>query len=122
MDDVQVIGFVPDREIPLWYNAARLFVYLSEYEGFGLPPLEALACGTPVVASNRSSLPEVVGEAAVLVDPTDAHAIADAMQRVLDDTTLHSRLAHAGPDQASRFTWREMAERTLEVYRDVSAA
>jgi glycosyltransferase involved in cell wall biosynthesis len=121
-DDVRLIGFVPDREIPLWYNAADLFVYLSEYEGFGLPPLEALACGTPVVTSNRSSLPEVVGEAAMLVDPTDAHAIADAIQRVLDDRDLRSQLADAGPDQASQFTWRAMAEQTLDVYRAVSAA
>ncbi len=120
-DEVRFVGFVPEAEIPLWYNAADLFVYLSEYEGFGLPPLEALACGTPVVASNRPSLPEVVGEAGVLVDPTDTGAIADAMQRVLDDTALRSRLADAGPRQASHFTWRETAEQTLAVYRDVSS-
>jgi alpha-1,3-rhamnosyl/mannosyltransferase len=95
-------------------------VYPSEYEGFGLPPLEALACGTPVVASNRSSLPEVVGEAGVLVDPTDTAAMADAMQRVLEDERLQSRLSKAGPEQARSFTWRRMAEETLGVYRAVS--
>ena len=95
-------------------------MYPSEYEGFGLPALEALACGTPVVASNRSSLPEVVGEAGVLVDPTDTGAMADAMQRVLEDERLQSRLSAAGPEQARSFTWRRMAEQTLAVYRAVS--
>jgi glycosyltransferase involved in cell wall biosynthesis len=120
-DSVRFVGFVPEPEIPLWYNAADLFVYPSEYEGFGLPALEALACGTPVVASNRSSLPEVVGEAGVLVDPTDTGAMADAMQRVLEDERLQSRLSAAGPEQARPFTWRRMAEETLAVYRAVSA-
>ena len=119
-EHVRFVGFVPEHEMPLWYNAADLFVYPSEYEGFGLPPLEALACGTPVVASNRSSLPEVVGEAGVLVDPTDTAAMADAMQRVLEDERLQSRLSKAGPEQARPFTWRRMAEETLGVYRAVS--
>jgi glycosyltransferase involved in cell wall biosynthesis len=119
-DSVRFVGFVPEPEMPLWYNAADLFVYPSEYEGFGLPALEALACGTPVVASNRSSLPEVVGDAGVLVDPTDTGAMADAMQRVLEDERLQSRLSAAGPEQARPFTWRRMAEETLAVYRAVS--
>jgi glycosyltransferase involved in cell wall biosynthesis len=114
---LQFAGFVPDEEQPLWYNAATLFVYPSEYEGFGLPPLEALACGTPVVASNSSSLPEVVGDAAVLVDPTRSSAIADGIQRVLEDKPLRERLAEAGPEQSKAFTWRRMAEETLAVYR-----
>jgi glycosyltransferase involved in cell wall biosynthesis len=118
-EHVRFVGFVPEQEMPLWYNAADLFVYPSEYEGFGLPPLEALACGTPVIASNRSSLPEVVGEAGVLVDPTDTAAMADAMQRVLDDERLQSHLSQAGPEQARPFTWRRMAEETLGVYRAV---
>ena len=121
-DRVRFVGFVPEPELPLWYNAADLFVYPSEYEGFGLPALEALACGTPVVASNRSSLPEVVGEAGVLVDPTDTGAMADAMQRMLEDERLHSRLSAAGPEQARTFTWRRMAEETLAVYRAVTQA
>jgi glycosyltransferase involved in cell wall biosynthesis len=118
---VRFAGFVPEDEIPLWYNAADFFVYPSEYEGFGLPPLEALACGTPVVASNRASLPEVLDDAAILVDPADTHAIADGMERLLADSALRSRLSAAGPLQASGFSWRAMAEETLNVYRAVNA-
>jgi glycosyltransferase involved in cell wall biosynthesis len=120
-DAIRFVGFVPEDEMPLWYNAADLFVYPSQYEGFGLPPLEALACGTPVVASNRSSLPEVVGDAGVLVDPNDTSAIATGMQQVLEDRALQDRLAAAGPQQARTFTWRRMAEETLAVYRSVVA-
>jgi glycosyltransferase involved in cell wall biosynthesis len=119
-EHVRFVGFIPEHEMALWYNAADLFVYPSEYEGFGLPPLEALACGTPVIASNRSSLPEVVGEAGVLVDPTDTAGMADAMQRVLEDERLQSHLSQAGPQQARPFTWRRMAEETLAIYRSVS--
>jgi glycosyltransferase involved in cell wall biosynthesis len=121
-DALRFAGFVPDEELPLWYNAAALFVYPSEYEGFGLPPLEALACGTPVVASNRSSLPEVMGEAAVLVDPSRSSAIADGIQQVLEDDALRARLASAGPEQARLFTWDSMANKTLSVYRMVMQA
>ena len=121
-EHVRFVGFVPESEIAGWYNAADLFVYPSEYEGFGLPVLEALACGTPVITSNRSSLPEVVGEAGVLVDPTDTGAMADAMQRVLEDERLQSRLSAAGPEQARSFTWRRTAEETLAVYRAVNGA
>ena len=117
---IRFAGWVPEDEIPLWYNAADLFVYPSEYEGFGLPALEALACGTPVVTSNRSSLPEVVGDAAVLVDPLDSQSIAEGIARALQDSALRSRLSQAGPAQARRFSWRRMAEETLAVYRSVS--
>jgi glycosyltransferase involved in cell wall biosynthesis len=121
-DTVRFAGFVTEDEKPLWYNAATLFVYPSEYEGFGLPPLEALACGTPVVTSDRSSIPEVTGEAAMLVDPTQPNAIADGMQRVIDDESLRQRLSSAGPAQARPFTWRRMAEATLAVYREAMHA
>lgn len=121
-DRIRFVGYVPEPEMSLWYNAADLFVYVSEYEGFGLPPLEALASGTPVIASNCSSLPEVMDEAGLLVDPTDTAAIADAMQRVLEDSRLRSRLAAGGPKQAGRFTWARTAEETLAVYRSVSEA
>lgn len=114
------VGYVPEEDLALWYNAADLFVYVSEYEGFGLPPLEALACGTPVVASNCSSIPEVVGNAAMLVDPTDVDSIADGMRQVLDDRVLHAHLSAAGPERASSFTWKRMAEETLAIYRTVS--
>ena len=118
-DAIRFVGFVPEHEMPLWYNAAALFVYPSGYEGFGLPVLEALASGTPSVVSDRSSLPEVAGNAAVLVDPTDVQAIANGMERVLEDASLRSRLAHEGPRQASRFTWQRMAEETVSIYRSV---
>lgn len=121
-ESIRFVGFVPEEEIPLWYNAAALFVYPSEYEGFGLPVLEALACGTPSVASNSSSLPEVAGNAAVLVDPTDVEAIADGMQRVIEDPALRSHLATEGPLRARSFSWARMAEQTLGVYRSVLAS
>lgn len=115
--DLRFAGFVPAEEMPLWYNSAGLFVYPSQYEGFGLPALEALSCGTPVVTSNRSSLPEVVGDAGVLVDPLSVTAIADGMQRVIEDHTLRERLVQNGLVQARRFSWRTAAEQTLNVYR-----
>ena len=118
-ESIRFVGFVRDDEMPLWYNAASLFVYPSEYEGFGLPPLEALACGTPVVASNSSSLPEVLGEAAVLVDPTATSAIVEGMQRLIEEESLRARLSSAGPPQAKAFTWQRMAGETLAVYRAV---
>jgi glycosyltransferase involved in cell wall biosynthesis len=121
-DDIRYVGYVPEEDMTLWYNAATLFVYPSEYEGFGLPPLEALACGTPVVASNASSLPEVMGDAGILVDPKDPDAIADGIQRVLEDETLRNQLANRAPSRASAFTWQQMATETLAIYRDVSDA
>ncbi|HLI28990.1 MAG TPA: glycosyltransferase family 1 protein [Chloroflexota bacterium] len=114
---VRWLGYLPPPELPLCYNAAGLFVYPSLYEGFGLPPLEALACGTPVVTANTSSLPEAVGDAALTVDPHDVAALAEAMARVLDDCGLRARLRAAGPAWASRFTWRQTAEQTRGVYR-----
>jgi len=112
-------GFVPREELPLWYNAAEALVYPSIYEGFGLPPLEAMACGTPVVASAASSLPEVVGEAGLLVDPQDVEALADALRRVLTDQDLRAELRQRGLGQARRFTWEKMACETVELYRSV---
>jgi glycosyltransferase involved in cell wall biosynthesis len=120
-DHIRFTGFVPEEEKPLWYNAAQLFVYPSQYEGFGIPPLEALSCGTPVVTSNGSSLPEVVGEAAMLVDPMDSSAIADGMQRVLEDEALRESLIAAGLVRARQFTWRAAAEQTLDIYRSALA-
>jgi glycosyltransferase involved in cell wall biosynthesis len=118
-DAVRFLGYVPAAELPLCYNAAGVFVYPSLYEGFGLPPLEALACGTPVVTSNAASLPEAVGDAAVLVDPRDPAALADALAAALADEPLRQRLRAAGLAQARRFSWRRMAEQTLAVYHDV---
>lgn len=99
-----------------------MFVFPSLYEGFGLPPLEAMACGTPVVCSNAASLPEVVGDAAVTVDPYDVDALAEAMQRVLADRDLREDLRARGLARARQFTWERTARETLAVYREVCGA
>lgn len=119
IDHVWFTGYVPTDELPWWYRAATVFVYPSLFEGFGLPVLEAMACGTPTVASNISSLPEVAGDAAILVDPYDKDAWVSAMERVLCDADLRRRLSEAGPHQASQFPWSRTAIETLAVYRDV---
>jgi glycosyltransferase involved in cell wall biosynthesis len=109
-------GFIPDEELPLWYAAAELFVLPSLYEGFGIPVLEAMACGTPVVTTTSSSLPEVAGDAALTVPPTDVDAMADAMLRLLQQPELRAELIERGVEQAARFTWESTAQRTLGVY------
>lgn len=119
-DEVVFTSYIPYDELPLWYNCADIFIYPSLYEGFGLPPLEAMACGTPVVTSSSSSLPEVVGAAALTVDPLDVSALAAAIARVLNEPSLRERLKADGPRQAARFSWSETAARTLECYRGVS--
>jgi len=110
-------GFIPAEQLPWWYRAATVFVYPSLYEGFGLPVLEAMASGTAVITSNTSSLPEVVGDAAILVDPTDVDALAAAMVRLLNDEALRAQLSAAGVRQAAKFSWRRCAEETVAVYR-----
>ena len=115
-DDVHFLGFVPEDELPLWYNAARLFAFPSLYEGFGLPVLEAMACGTPVVTSTAASLPEVAGKAAVLVPPQDTDQLAHEMERVLGDPQLQTEMRAAGRIQASRFSWRAMTDQTVTTY------
>jgi glycosyltransferase involved in cell wall biosynthesis len=116
LDDVHFLGFVPEDELPLWYNAARLFVFPSVYEGFGLPVLEAMSCGTPVITSSAASLPEVAGQAAVLVEPQDTERLADEMERVFDDPQMRTELRAAGRIQASRFSWRTMTDQTVASY------
>ena len=119
---VRFPGFIAHEELPLWYNAATLFVFPSLYEGFGLPVLEAMACGTPVVASNASSLPEVVGEAGLLVAPRDAEGLAEAMRRLLTDAALREELQARGRAQASKYAWRASAVGTAAVYDHVLGA
>jgi glycosyltransferase involved in cell wall biosynthesis len=119
-DTVRLLGYVPDVDLPALYRAAEVFVFPSLYEGFGLPPLEAMACGTPVVCSNASSLPEVVGDAGLLVPPDDVAGLAAAIGRVLTDPALRAELSARGRERAARFTWEEAARRTLEVYRRIS--
>jgi glycosyltransferase involved in cell wall biosynthesis len=114
--DVTFLGFVPEDELPLWYNAARLFAFPSLYEGFGLPVLEAMACGTPVITSTAASLPEVAGQAATLVAPQDANQLAQEMRRVLDDPRKRMEMRAAGRIQASRFSWRTMTDQTVASY------
>jgi glycosyltransferase involved in cell wall biosynthesis len=116
-DCVSTPGFVAD--LPRWYNHADLFVYPSVYEGFGLPPLEAMACGTPVVVSSAGSLREVAGDAALFVEPSDVGALVQACRRVLDDRTLRSELIRAGLERAALFSWDDTARRTVEVYEAV---
>jgi glycosyltransferase involved in cell wall biosynthesis len=119
---VHLPGFVADADLPALYSAATLFIYPSLYEGFGLPLLEAMACGTPVIASNRSALPEVVGQAGLLVDPFDIEAITGALSTVLADEALQQRLSEAGRHQAARFTWDKMAAELVKLYQKVIEA
>lgn len=118
---VQFVGYVDEEELPLWYAAATVFVFPSLYEGFGMPPLEAMACGTPVLTSNSSSLPEVVGDAGLLAPPHDPAGFAEALDRLLSDAALREELRERGLVQATRFSWRTTAERTLAAYEAVAA-
>jgi glycosyltransferase involved in cell wall biosynthesis len=115
-DNVRFPGFVPSEDLPLWYSAATAFVYPSRYEGFGLPVAEAMACGTPVIATTASSLPEVVGEAGKLVPPEDEESLTSALSQIASDSDLRRRLSLAGRKQAARFRWERMAAETAAVY------
>jgi len=122
LDGIVVLpGFVPREDLPVFYNAACVVVYPTLYEGFGFPVLEAMACGTPVVTSNNSSLPEVTGCAALLVDPRSPQEIADSVQRLLTDETLRSELTCRGLLRARQFTWEKAAKETLEVLLEAKA-
>lgn len=115
-DRIHFVGYVPQEEKRLWYNAATCFCYPSLYEGFGLPPLEAMACGVPVITSNASSLPEVVGDAGITVPVEDKAALSDALHRVLVNPTLCVDLADKGLARAKRFSWAKAARQTAAVY------
>ncbi|HEV3485160.1 MAG TPA: glycosyltransferase family 1 protein [Vicinamibacterales bacterium] len=119
---VRFFGFVPDRTLAVLYRLARVFVFPSLYEGFGLPPLEAMASGTPVITSNVSSLPEVVGEAAFLIDPYSPEAIADAMRRLLSDESLRADLRARGLLRAREFSWERSVARVRQIYDEVLAS
>jgi glycosyltransferase involved in cell wall biosynthesis len=118
-DSVMLPGFVPAEEQALWYSSATVFAFPSRYEGFGLPLLEAMACGAPVVSSSASSLPEVVGDAGLLVDPMDVAGLSAALRELLEDEDRRQALAAAGRARASEFSWRRMASETVQVYREV---
>lgn len=117
-DRLQMLGFVDERDLPALYSAADLFVFPSLYEGFGLPVLEAMACATPVVTSNVSSLPEVAGDAALMIDPSDIDGLGNAIARALTVEPLRARMIRAGIQRAARFTWRATAAATAAAYRD----
>jgi glycosyltransferase involved in cell wall biosynthesis len=116
---VMFAGWVAEEDKPALLSGATAFVFPSLYEGFGLPPLEAMACGTPVIASDRSSLPEVVGEGGILVDPVDSEALAAALEKVWVDDALAVALRQRALAQAAKFSWRQTALETLAVYRKV---
>jgi glycosyltransferase involved in cell wall biosynthesis len=121
-NDVRFLGFVPIDVLRIFYDMAKIFVFPSLYEGFGLPPLEAMAHGTPVVASNVSSLPEVVGNAAVLVNPENVFEIMRALHRVLLDRTLRERMKERSYQQAAKFSWEKSVLRIINVYRQVGGS
>ncbi|MFN2589211.1 MAG: glycosyltransferase family 4 protein, partial [Actinomycetota bacterium] len=116
-DRVTLTGYVSEEDKIGLLGGATALVFPSRYEGFGMPVLEALACGTPVVTSNVSAMPEVAGDAAVFVDPLDVDSIADGIRRVAEDDELRQRLRRAGPARAAEFTWERTARRTAEVLR-----
>lgn len=117
---IRLLGDVAEDDLPFLYNLADLFVFPSLYEGFGLPPLEAMASGVPVVSSNTSSLPEVIGDAGILVDPEDIRQLADAMMQALEDEKLRKKMREKGLQRARAFSWRETARQTLELYEKVA--
>jgi glycosyltransferase involved in cell wall biosynthesis len=117
--DVIFAGYADSAALRLWYSAAAVFVYPSLYEGFGLPVLEAMACGTPVITSTASSLPEVAGDSAITVDPADPDALAEALTRLLGDRDLQLRLRERGLARVRSFSWRTTVERTVALYRQV---
>jgi len=120
--DVIFTGYVPEKDLVLIYNAATVFVYPSLYEGFGLPPLEAMACGTPVVASRAGAIPEVVGDGGLLVSPLDVDELASAILAVLRKPELRKELAERGQRRARQFSWLDTARRTLTVYQVANAS
>jgi len=119
-NDVRFLGFVPIDVLRIFYDVAKVFVFPSLYEGFGLPPLEALAHGTPVVTSNTSSLPEVVGNAALMVNPENVFEIRRALQQALLDPETRARMKQGGYEQAQRFSWITSVARIHEIYREVA--
>ncbi|MDI6891770.1 MAG: glycosyltransferase family 1 protein [Actinomycetota bacterium] len=118
--DVLFPGFVEKEDLPMLYNAADVLVFPSFYEGFGLPPLEAMACGTPVVCSNAASLLEVAGDAVLMVDPNDVRGLAAAISDVISDESLRKSLKEKGLARAAQFSWQRTAEQTLEIYNGIS--
>jgi glycosyltransferase involved in cell wall biosynthesis len=120
-NDIIFTDYIPENDLPALYNAADVFVYPSIYEGFGLPPLEAMACGTPVVTSNISSLPEVVGNAGITVDPKDIDMLATALYEALTNDSLMKEMTKKGLERAKLFSWKSCAVETLKVYEEIGS-
>jgi glycosyltransferase involved in cell wall biosynthesis len=119
--ELYFLGYVPASDLPFLYSGSYVFAYPSLYEGFGLPLLEALACGVPILSANTSSMPEVVGEAALFTDPTDVFALAERLQQIVEDNVLRKELKKRGPMQAAKFSWQSCAEQTVAIYQQVLA-
>lgn len=120
-DKVIFTGYLPEEDTPSLYSGAQAFVYPTLYEGFGFPPLEAMACGTPVITSNLSSLPEVMGEAGILIDPNNIDELSRAIESVLSNEDLKRELRAKGLRQAAKFSWKRCAQETLKVYQEVGS-
>ena len=118
-EDVIFLGYIPDEDLPYLYNAAHMFVYPSYYEGFGLPVLEAMSCGCPVITSNTSALPELVGNAGILIDPTQTEELEHAILRLNNEDDLRKNLGQRGLEQAKLFSRRETAKKTLAILENV---
>ena len=118
-DKIQAIGFIEDEDLPILYSCAHLFVFPSLYEGFGLPPLEAMACGCPAIVADTSSLPEAVGEAAIKFKATDYEALGKAINEILNNEELKNKLVADGLEQAARYKWKETAALTYNIYKEL---
>ena len=119
MQEILFLGVVSDEDLPMLYNCAGIFVYPSLYEGFGLPPLEAMACGIPVITSNTASLPEVIGDAGIMIDPTDVGSLCEAMYNVLSKKELWNHMSGMGLERSKLFSWEKAAKKILEIYDEV---
>ena len=119
LEGVHFAGYVHDKDMPAIYSLAEVLVFPSQYEGFGLPPLEAMACGTPVVTSNTTSIPEITGNAAMLVDPESTAEIAGALEMVLSSSEIRADLIEKGLSRVETFSWRRCAEETRDLYQRV---
>lgn len=116
---ILVTGYIPDADLVPIINGAKLFIYPSFYEGFGLPVLEAMACGIPVISSNTSSLPEVIGDSGFMVDPNDHNKLASYMLKIIHDTKLHAKLSKKALERSKLFSWKSSAQKTLKVYEEM---
>jgi glycosyltransferase involved in cell wall biosynthesis len=120
IERIVLAGYIANSDLPAIYAQSRLFLYPSLRESFGIPLIEAMACGVPVITSNTSSMPEIAGGAAILVDPFKPGEIADAMEKIYDNNGLQAEMINAGITQAAKFSWRAMAEQVLKIYNETA--